>query len=486
MAEKSIVIIGAGLAGLSAGCYAQMNGYKTRIFELHNIPGGLCTSWKRKGYTIDGCIHWLAGSRSGTLNRFYEELGAVQNRRIVDQEEFIRVEGVGGKTLIVYADLDRLEQHMKELSPADAGEIEKLCNAARLFASYEMPIEKPRELMGLSDMLKMRKIKPVIQAMRKYGKVTTKDYATRFSDPFLRGAFPLIFEDIPDVPMAVLLMTMADFHNQNSGWPIGGSLEFARAIEQRYLNLGGEILYKSRVAKILVDKDQAIGVRLTDGTEHRADIVISAADGWTTIFDMLEGKYLNDKISGYYDKWPIYEAFIQISLGVARDFSSEPHSVLLPFKEPVNVGNEARSWAHLGHYCYDPAMAPSGKSVVTVSFMFTNYDYWKELQEDRQRYKAEKQALADEVIDQLEKRFPGIKGEIEFVDVATPVTYERYTGNWQGSYMGWRTTTETFGKSMSRTLPGLGSFYMAGQWVFMGGGVPGAIMSGRHLIQIIC
>ena len=65
MAEESIIIIGAGLAALSTGCYAQMNGYKTRIFELHNIPGGLCTSWKRKGYTLDGCIHWLIGSRSG-------------------------------------------------------------------------------------------------------------------------------------------------------------------------------------------------------------------------------------------------------------------------------------------------------------------------------------------------------------------------------------------------------------------------------------
>ena len=73
--DKSIIIIGAGIAGLSAGCYGQMNGYKTRIFEMHKIPGGLCTSWKRKGYTFDGCIHWLTGSSSGALYRLYEELG---------------------------------------------------------------------------------------------------------------------------------------------------------------------------------------------------------------------------------------------------------------------------------------------------------------------------------------------------------------------------------------------------------------------------
>ena len=49
MATKSVIIIGAGIAGLSAGCYAQMNGLRSQLFELHTIPGGLCTSWRRHG-----------------------------------------------------------------------------------------------------------------------------------------------------------------------------------------------------------------------------------------------------------------------------------------------------------------------------------------------------------------------------------------------------------------------------------------------------
>jgi len=486
MKEKSIIIIGAGLAGLSAGCYARMNGYRTQIFELHNIPGGLCTSWKRKRYTIDGCIHWLIGSRTGGFNQFYKELGAIQGRQIFDNEEFLRIEGDDRKTLIVYTDIDRLEKHMKVLSPADAGIIEEFCNAVRILTLHDSPTQKPMELMGLLDMLKMLKMMRWVKTIRKYSKITIQDFATRFKDPFLRKAIPFTFEDLPNVTVAALMITLAELHRKNAGIPGGGSLEFARGIEKRYIGLGGEILYKSRVEKILVENDRAVGIRLEDGTEHRADMVISAADGRTTIFDMLEGKYLNDKIRNYYDKWPVYEPFIQISLGVARDFSNEPHRVIIPFEEPIKIDDKIRSWATLRHYCYDSGMAPSGKSVVVVSFLFVSYEYWKKHYEDRNRYKAEKQSLADAVINQLEKRFPGIKGEIEVVDVATPVTYERYTGNWQGSYMGWMETPETTGKPMSRTLPGLGSFYMAGQWVYMGGGVPGAIMSGRHLIQIIC
>ena len=130
--EKSIIIIGAGIAGLSAGCYGQMNGYKTKIFEMHTIPGGLCTSWKRKGYTIDGCYEWWYRSNpGGGFYQMWEELGVVQGRPVVHQEESVRVEGEGGKTLILYTDLDRLEQHLKELAPEDNDNIDELIDSAR-------------------------------------------------------------------------------------------------------------------------------------------------------------------------------------------------------------------------------------------------------------------------------------------------------------------------------------------------------------------
>jgi phytoene dehydrogenase-like protein len=486
MADKSIIIIGAGMAGLSAGCYAQMNGYKTQIFELHNIPGGLCTSWKRKGYTFDGCIHYLMGSRSGPVHQFFEELGAIQDRSMIDSEEFLRIERPDGNALIVYADIDRLEQHMKDLSAADAGIIEEFCSKVRLFSRAKLTMDKPAELMGFSDMPRMIKLLPVMRAMRKYNQISQQDFAKHFQNPFLREVFPYMFEDVTDLPMSPLMMTMAELHKRNAGWPLGGSAQFARAIEKRYGDLGGKVHYKSRVEKILVDTDHAIGVRLADGSEHHADIIISAADGRSTIFDMLDGKYIDDKIRRYYEEWPIFEPLVQVSLGIARDLSKEPHSILFFFDEPLKVGDQTRNWLHMHHYCFDPSMAPPGKSVITVCFLFVNYEYWKKLYRDPAQYKAEKAAVAGAVIDRLELRFPGIKDQIDVADVATPVTYERYTGNWRGSYEGWGMTTATMGKMMKRTLPGLGSFYMAGQWVFPGGGIPGAVMSGRHLIQIIC
>src|SRR4030042_563165 len=107
---KKINIIGAGIAGLSAGCYLQMNGYDTEIFELHDKPGGLCTAWERQGYTIDGCIHWLVGS--GPNDIFYNlwnELIDMKAIRFVDHDEYIRVEERNGNFIRVYTTIDRLE-----------------------------------------------------------------------------------------------------------------------------------------------------------------------------------------------------------------------------------------------------------------------------------------------------------------------------------------------------------------------------------------
>ncbi|HEY4789533.1 MAG TPA: hypothetical protein VIH57_25960, partial [Bacteroidales bacterium] len=91
-----------------------------------------------------------------------------------------------------------------------------------------------------------------------------------------------------------------------------------------------------------------------------------------------------------------------------------------------------------------------------------------------------------DVISELERRFERFGEQVEMIDVATPMTYKRYTGNWQGTYEGWLLTPKTMRTRMSKTLPGLHNFYMAGQWVEPGGGLPTAALSGRNVIQLIC
>ena len=314
--------------------------------------------------------------------------------------------------------------------------------------------------------------------------MSVNEFAGRIKDPFLREALKSVF-DLKDFPLIGMLMTLAWMDRKTAGVPVGGSKDFAQAIENRYKALGGEIRYKAKVVEILVENNRAVGVKLEDGAEHKADVVISAADGHATIFDLLKGKFINDKIRDTYKSLLTFPPLILVSLGVGRDLSDQPHSQVWLLDKPVKIGDSARRRLFVKHYTYDPSLAPQSKSVVQV-MLETNYDYWKKLSVDREKYDAEKKKIAAAVITQLAKRFQGLETQIEMTDVATPMTYERYAGVWRGAREGWLLTTKSMSLRMKKTLPGLENFYMAGQWVEPGGGLPPAATSGRQVIQLLC
>jgi phytoene dehydrogenase-like protein len=489
MADKSIIIIGAGVAGLSAGIYAQMNGYRSRIFELHDLPGGLCTAWERKDYIFDGCIHYLFGSGEGQpFYSMWEELGALQGRQIIHHTEYQRITD-GEKTLIVYTDPDRLESHMLELAPGDARHIRALTDGVRQFMKFDVSLmyRIPKQQMSLLDWLKLGlRMSPYVPALAKWALTSTGEFARRFKDPFMRRAVAQMFS-WEEAPVMMGMMLLSYMHTGNAGFPAGGSLEFARALERRYLELGGEISYKNQVEKILVENGRAVGVRTYSDEIYRADYVISAADGRGTIFDMLDGQFTNRRLRGMYDGHLPTLQMAQISLGVNRDLSTEPHWVTHLLDDPVLIAGEERREIGVKNYCFDPSLAPPGKSVIEL-IIRTDYAYWQRIY-GRRLYDTEQDQVSDIIIEQLAKWYPGIQADIEIVDEATPLSYERYTGNWKGATCGWLLSKETIPMmilGVPKTLPGLKNFYLAGHWVEPGGTVTMAAASGRNAVQMIC
>ena len=185
---------------------------------------------------------------------------------------------------------------------------------------------------------------------------------------------------------------------------------------------------------------------------------------------------------------PVFPPLLHVAFGVARTFDEQPHSVSginIFLEEPITIAGKELTRLPLHIYNFDPNLAPEGKTV--IKFMInTEWEYWNELYKDKVGYRAEKTRLSDELLAILEKRFPGISGQVEMIDVATPMTWVRYTANWKGSYEGWMEISMGLGARMNKTLPGLDGFYMIGQWVEPGGGLPPAAKSGRDVIQILC
>ncbi len=477
--EKSIIIIGGGLTGLSAGCYGQMNGYQTTIFEMHKKAGGVATAWHRQGYTIDGAMNWLVGTRPGTsFYKFFEELGAAGVWKIYNHERFLISEWPDGRVFNLYCDADQLEKYLIEISPEDAGPIREFTGAIRDVAQYDSPADKPPELYDAADREKLAKMQPAQEILQKWAVTRGSVFAQRLKSPVLQKIFSA-------TPLAFMIQVLAFQHAKCAGYVLGGALALVKPIEKRYRKLGGEIEFKSRVAKILVENNKAVGVQLEDGTERRADWVISAADGHATIFNMLGGKYIDDTIKQMYAKPNLFPPLLHVALGVKRTFDDIPSSIgglNFPLKKPISIAGKDIPNMTVYIYNFDPSLAPKGKTTVIVYFN-TDYDYWEKLNRDRPAYEAEKERICRDVITGLEQRFPGLAAQVEMKSVATPMTWVRYTGNWRGSYEGWMFGAHQF---ISKTLPGLENFYLAGQWVNAGGGMCTAVMSGSHTIQLIC
>ncbi len=270
-----------------------------------------------------------------------------------------------------------------------------------------------------------------------------------------------------------------------AGVPIGGSRAVIEDIAGRFQRLGGALHCRSRVNELMVEEDRVCGVRLEDGTEHRADIVIWAADGHTLLFDVLGGRYLTDELRERYREWSVVRPMVHVMLGLARDMSQEPCRLTFKIDKPITVGETTFPWIYFMHHGFDPTSAPQGKTAAEVWYD-TEYDYWEKLYQDRPAYEAEKQRIADETIAALDKRFPGLAADVEVVDVPTPVTYHRYTGNWQGSVDGWYITPKNMGSPPILTLPDVHGLYMAGQWTAPFTGTVIAALTGRQAVQLLC
>ena len=248
--EKTITIIGAGVAGLSAGCYLQMNGYQTAIYEMGDTPGGLCTSWKRGGYRFDGSVAGLAGSAPGNpLYQLWQELGVIKYCPLHYGENFGHIYLADGKVVTVYADIDKFEGHLKGLFPKEQKIILEFSNAIRAVLGIDPPFKSRQGLEavsdGITDAIKMARNIP---ALTKYSNMTIREFSQKFQDPSLAEVVNnLVHFGGPDVPVLTVLLPLAYAHRRMAGIPVLGWLDFAKAIEKRYQELGGKTHYRSRV-----------------------------------------------------------------------------------------------------------------------------------------------------------------------------------------------------------------------------------------------
>ncbi len=254
--SKSVIIIGSGIAGLSSGVYAQMNGFNSVIYEMGANPGGLCTSWKKNGFTFDGCIHWLTGiTPESGYYKLWEEIGGIQGKEFYLYDYFLKYRDERGKEVTFYNDPHKLRAELLRVAPEDEKLIMRVTEDMRTLMDNELPVD--------FSLRTLRRTLKVIRLLYRY-----RMSAPGFSEKVKNERLKRIIHDHLDwhgMSIGFSFWAMSMMASKNAGYPLGGSKGFIDPIVQKYERLGGRIAYNSKVEKILVENNKAIGIRLVNG-----------------------------------------------------------------------------------------------------------------------------------------------------------------------------------------------------------------------------
>lgn len=487
--RKTIVIVGAGISGMSAGIYAEQNGFHAIVLEKNPRVGGLCTGWTRQGRYLDGCLHWLTGTKPGTiLNEDWKNVGV-----ITPETKIIQLQSWGsfeyqGTTLTLWTDLDRCVKEWCEVSPEDTKEIKHFFKMVKDFTTVELPLRRPIEYLSFKDIMKLgydvAKVWPsYLPTMR----MTCEKYALKFKHPAIRWVMTHAQPGAGN--LFSLLYSYATVVDGNGGIPEGGSHPMSERMKERLLELGGSLRMNADVDHIIVKKNTAIGVQLTNGEKIYGDYIVTALDPNYVVYRLLYGIYKCPQLDKRFldtKKNPTPTCcLLNFEVEDMADINT-PHSFEV---EPFDVGGLTIDHLTIRNYAFDSKTFVKGNKTmmsVLIDQYSYNYDYWKKLYKDQPAYKAKKIELANQVVERIVKHYPCFEGKIKTLDVATPKTFNRYTNSSRGAYMGFLFTHQKGMFNHNGKLKGLKNLYMSGQWFQAPGGLPLALVEGKFAIQRIC
>lgn len=476
MTDFDAVVIGAGNAGLTAAATLQRGGRRTLLVERHSVPGGCGTSFRRGRFEFEVALHQLSGvgtegQKRRTLRGLFSKLGILDKIEFVQEDDLYRAMVPGHYDVTLPADWDGAIGALEASFPGNIDNLRRFFKLVR-----EVTLWRAATMRGIP----VEKIDPVYF---RYGLRTLQDVLDEhFEDPRIKHALSAYWPYLGQPPsklsfqdMAVTLFGYLEF----KPWHVkGGSQAMSSAIFDSFTRAGGTTLFNTAVVEIITDLGAVAGVRLDDGQEVSAKQVVSNVSLPVT-YGMLDsttpaavrrdlatrrvgvsGFVLHLGLTGT----PAELGFTTSTSFIGSDLDDDRAYASMRTLEP------ARSICVSSYDVKPIGFAPSGST--HVSLMTLQYaSPWETVPPSD--YARTKFAYAETLLDRVEVLVPGIRGAIEEVDVATPVTMERYLGHPGGSIYGYaqdRSEGPLFRDSEATShVPGL---HMAGSWSSLGGFQP--------------
>lgn len=505
-ARYDVIIIGAGIGGLTCGAALAKAGRKILICEQYTQPGGYVTSFHRNGFTFDGGLQSF--SSNGLVFPILKEL------RLYDRVQFVRAnyQIITPDIKVRLNSLPQVKEEFKGAFPGAKREVEAYFQELdRLLAPFEKMFggDKPA-LPLLSGSQKATALFSIpftnlsfIRNFVRYQKTTSQDLINRhLTDSRLR----LIFASFGYPLMSAMAMVGMWYSFMKDYWyPIGGMQKFANLFVDLIEQNGGTMSLGTRVDQIMVENGTATGVKLADGRGVQSKFVVSNIDWKQTFTRLIDRQYLEEGFVTQIEKAKVSEAAFCVYLGTDLDkrcFEGLTHHIFyLPAYGKPFLEKDA-SDPDFFHDCglgislpslSDDSLAPWGKSVVVLT-TWAPYDYlgeWKTKDGRKtEAYQKLKEKVAGQLIATAEGVIPDLSRHIIVRNIATPLTYERYTLNSEGATAGWSwnprlTLTTKYGSSVDSLKTPIRNLFTCGHWCFSPGSVPTAVLTARMVVDII-
>jgi len=491
-----VVVIGAGLGGLSAAAAFARQGYKVVVLEQHSVPGGYASAFTRPGgFTFDVSLHsTTVGIREGIPDLIY---GFPEIRDVVfaPHKPLYRAIYPDYDIRVPHRDVPGYIALLKKHFPDDGAAIDGIFADMKGLAD---DVGRLSSGAGEPDMASFPAKFPNL--FKNFNRTWGAMLEERVKNPKLRAVISGLwgYFGLPPSRLSPFYYAMPLMGYLEGGgyYPAGTSQKMSDALAGLIRKNGGEVRLNTRVDRILTRDHAAIGVRTADGAEFLGRAVISNANAVDTFTRMMDEKeFLKDTLARM-EKLSVSFSTLLVWIGLKTDlvrklgitdseiFYATGYDVEEEYRTAMAGGLPEDPG--FGLTIYDnvcPGCSPKGKNTLNIIAM-QGYDHWKKYETDyfygnKDAYAKEKMRLADILIDKVERTLmPGLRKAIEVVDAATPLTNLRFTSNPRGAIYGWDQTVDNSGQRRFPQRTPIKNLYLSGAWTFPGHGYGACIPSG--------
>ncbi|MBN1663894.1 MAG: FAD-dependent oxidoreductase [Deltaproteobacteria bacterium] len=488
MKDFDVIIVGAGLGGLSAATCLSQAGKRVLVLEKHNVPGGYASSFLRGRFEFDVALHELSGvggeDSRGPLWGFLNAWGVASRVKFVPIAEFYRCVLPGLDVTLPFGRANFEECLIREFAKEAAG-IKGFTGLVFDIAEEAM---RGGMIGGDPDNLNPSEFPNL---MTYSNRTVAQVFDSFFSDERLRAVLGQLCGYLAQPPGKLMfinyVMGLSTYIKHGPVHIRGTSQALSQAFVETIESHGGRVWLNTGAAQILTSGDDVQGVKTQDGTEITAHQVVCNVNPIVACLNLIG----RDKVPDWYLRrlgaWSAGSSTFNVFLGLdcdSRALGLRTHETFVGTDYNLDRYDEAAlktvqvnpiGASVTAYNVADPEFSSPGTAAVTLT-MGAYGAPWLKL--SPAQYLETKHRLASKVIDLAEIVAPGIRNHIEVLDVATPLTNARYSANPGGSFSGFAENRQcsNLGRIPSRgPLKGL---YFANAWVNLGGGFMPSILSG--------